>query len=184
MQLTFLQGYPDYVGKRFIFAGYGNGPASYVAAGDPITLPRYNNYIDVVFSALTVGGAFEVKALPQSYGERAPFTLLWSGVAGTIASAAQTTPGVGMTTGTYIANATGVGGTGAQIQVVVATATTIGAVTVLSAGVGYTSAPTFAPASGGTPVILTATLTTAGPVAAGVNLSQQVVQIGGFGGVY
>jgi hypothetical protein len=184
MQLTFLQGYPDYVGKRFIFAGYGNGPASYVAGGDPIVLPRYDNYIDVIFSALTVGGAFEVKALPQSYGNRATQTLLWTGVAGTIASAAQTTPGTGMTPGAYIVNGAGGGGTGAQISVVVASATTIGAVTVLNAGVGYATPPTFTPVTGGTPVVLTATLTTAGPVAAGTNLSQQVVQIGGYGGVY
>jgi hypothetical protein len=184
MQLTFLQGYPDYVGKRFIFAGYGNGPASYVASGDSILLPRYDNYIDVIFSALTVGGAYEVKAMPSVYGNRAPFVLLWSGVAGTVASVAQNAAGTGMTPGTYIVNATGGGGQGAQASVVVASATTLGAITVLNAGTGYASAPTFTLAAGGTSATLTATLATAGPVAAGFNLSQQVVQIGGFGGVY
>jgi hypothetical protein len=184
MQLTFLHGYPDYIGKRFAFAGYGNGPSSYVATGDPIVLPRYDNYIDVIFSALSVGGAYEVKALPQSFGNRATQTLVWSGVLGTVASVAQNVAGTGQTPGTYIVNATGGGGSGAQISVVVATATTLGAIKVLNAGVGYTSAPTFTLASGGTPATLTATLTVAGPVAPGTDLSAQVVQIGGFGGVY
>lgn len=184
MQLTFLHGYPDYVGKRFNFCGYGNGPASYVATGDPIVLPRYNNYIDIVFEALSVSGAYAVRGLQSTFGVRASWALLWSGVLGTVASVAQNVAGTGQTPGTYIINATGGGGVGARISVVVATATTLGAITVINAGVGYTSAPTFTLASGGTPATLTATLTVAGPVAPATNLSAQVVQIGGFGGVY
>jgi hypothetical protein len=185
MQLTFLQGYPDYVGKRFNFAGYGNGPASYVATGDPIALPRFNNYIDVVFPALSVSGAYRVEALPSGYGPRQTWSLLWSGVLGTVASVAQNAAGTGMTAGTYIVNATGGGGAGAQISVTVLTATTIATPVVLNAGVGYTSAPTFTlTGTGGTPATLTATLTTAGPVAPTTNLSGETVQIGGFGGVY
>lgn len=184
MQLTFLQGYPDYVGKRFIFSGFGNGPASYSAAGDPIVLPRYNNYIDNIFPALSTSGAYEVTATPSGVGARQNWSLFWSGVLGTVASVAQNAAGTGQTPGTYIVNATGGGGVGAQISVVVATATTLGTITVLNAGRGYTSAPTFTLASGGTPATLTATLTVAGPVAPTTNLSAETVQIGGFGGVY
>ena len=184
MQLTFLEGYPDYVGKRFIFAGSGNGPASYLPGGDDIVLPRYNNYIDIIFPARTVGGAYNIVAVPASFGARATWKLLWSGVSGTVASVALNVAGTGMTPGTYIVNATAGGGTGAQISVVVATATTLGTITVLNAGAGYATAPTFTLAAGGTSATLTATLATDGPVASGVNLSQQVVQLGGFGGVY
>jgi hypothetical protein len=40
MQLTLLHGYPDLIGKRFAFVGYGTGPASYSrTTGDAIALP-------------------------------------------------------------------------------------------------------------------------------------------------
>ena len=185
MQLTFLKGYPDYVGRRFIFAGYGSGPASYVAAGDPIALPRYDSYIDTVFPAFSVGGGYEVDPIPSGYGSRQTWNLLWTSVLGTVASVAQNAAGTGMTPGTYIVNATGGGGTGAQISVTVLTATTIATPVVLNAGVGYTSAPTFTlTGTGGTAATLTATLATGGPVAAGTNLSGLTVQIGGFGGSF
>jgi len=146
MQLTFLHGYPDYVGKRLIFAGYGSGPASYLATGDPVVLPRYGNYIDIIFSALSVSGNYQVTAQPSSFGARATWSLLWSGIAGGVASvtAAAAGVGTGMTPGTYIINATGgTGGTGGQIQVVVTSAAQVGAITVLSGGKGYTVAQTW-----------------------------------------
>lgn len=184
MQLKFLEGYPDYVGKRFIFCGNGSGPASYAATGDPVVLSRYNNYIDIIFDVLSTSGAYAITALASGIGARQTWSLLWSGVLGTVASVAQNAAGTGQTPGTYIVNATGGGGAGAQISVTVLTATTIATPVVLNAGVGYTSAPTFTLASGGTPATLTATLTVAGPVAPATNLSGQTVQIGGFGGVY
>lgn len=184
MQLTLFQGYPDRVGRRFIWAGYGTGPLSYAATGDSLVLPLFNNYIDVAFAALTDSGAYWVTPLPSGLGPRASWVLLYSGVLGTVASVAQNVAGSGQTPGTYIVSATGGGGSGAKISVVVATATTLGTITVLNAGIGYTSAPTFTLASGGTPATLTATLTTAGPVAAATNLSGETLQIGGFGGVY
>jgi hypothetical protein len=186
MQLTFLNGYPDYVGRRFIFCGFGNGPSSYDINGDPISpLPRFANYIDIVFSVLSVGGAYAITAFPSSHGPRAIWRLLWSGIAGTIASVAETTPGTDMTPGTYIIDGTGGGGVGAQISVAVADPETLGTITILNAGQGYGTVPTFdLAAAGGTPAVLTATLTTPGPVAQGTDLSQETVQIGGFGGVY
>lgn len=182
MQLKLLNGYPDLVGKRSIFAGYGNGPASYLQAGDPLYIPQYGFYVDIAFPARSVSGAYDIVPKPSSFGPRATWNLFWSGVAGAVASVTQNAAGTGMTPGTYIVNAT----TGtAQISVVVASATTLGAITVLNAGNGYPSAPSFLlTAAGGTPATLTATLTVAGPVAASTNLSGETVQLGGFGGVY
>lgn len=185
MQLTFLQGYPDYVGKRFIFAGYGTGPASYLATGDPLPFPRYNNYIDIVFPSRSISGAYLIEAVPSGYGSRQTWSLLWSGVAGTVASLAIAGAGTGQTPGTYIVAATGGGGSGATASIVVAGGGTVTATpTIVTAGQGYATAPTFTLAAGGTPATFTATLTVLGPVASGTNLSGQTVQLGGFGGVY
>jgi hypothetical protein len=185
MQLTFFHGYPDYVGKRFIFAGYGYGPASYVSTGDPIVLPRYDNYIDVVFEAVTADGLYTVNAIPSGLGPRATWNLLWTANAGVVASVAISSAGSGQTPGTYTVAATGGNGAGAVATIVVAGGGTVTATpTLVSGGVGYTSAPTFTLAAGGTPATFTATLSTAGPVAAGTNLSAEAIQIGGFGGVY
>lgn len=185
MQLTFLHGYPDYVGKRFIWAGYGNGPASYVPTGDQLFFPRYDNYIDTVSGSTSISGNYTVRAQPSSYGARASWFLLWAGVAGGVASLAIAGAGTGQTPGTYLVPATGGGGSGAVASIVVAGGGTVTATpTIVSGGIGYTSAPTFTLAAGGTPATFTATLTVAGPVASGTNLSQEVIQFGGFGGVY
>ena len=82
MQITFLHGYPDYIGKRFAWCGYGNGPASYVntgaaaTSGDPISFPRYDNYIDSVESdAVSVSGNYYYLAQPSLAGPRAVWKL-------------------------------------------------------------------------------------------------------------
>lgn len=185
MQLTLLLGYPDYIGKRMALCGYGIGPASYVSTGDPVYFARYNNYIDILFPSQSVSGTYLVTPIPSSYGARATWSVLWTAVAGKVASLAIATAGSGQTPGTYIVAATGGSGTGATASIVVAGGGTVTATpTIVSSGNGYTSAPTFTLAAGGTPATFTATLTTAGPVAAGTNLSAEFVQLGGFGGVY
>lgn len=82
MQLTFLKGYPDYVGKRFIWAGYGNGPSSYVqvtatGGGDPIVLPRFDNYVDTCGGGISVSRTYLVRAIPVAVGNRPTFRLQW-----------------------------------------------------------------------------------------------------------
>jgi len=77
MILTFVNGYPDYVGYRQLFAGYGNGPASYVTGGDPVTLQNNRRYIDVLFSALTVSGTYLVRGIPAAAGERQTWKVKW-----------------------------------------------------------------------------------------------------------
>ena len=67
----------------------------------------------------------------------------------TVKSVVVLTQGSGQTVGTYQIASTGGGGTGAIIQVVVASATSITA-SVVSGGYGYTSVPTFTLATGGT----------------------------------
>lgn len=83
MQLTLLHGYPDYVGKRFIICGNGTGPASYVqvtatGGGDPIIIPRYQNYIDILFPALTVSRTYLVIPVPVLVGARGTWRLKWT----------------------------------------------------------------------------------------------------------
>ncbi len=77
----------------------------------------------------------------------------------TVKNVVVLTQGSGQTVGTYTVAATvgSGGGTGAIIQVVVASATSITA-TVLNGGFGYVSAPTFTLATGGTPGTVVAQL--------------------------
>jgi hypothetical protein len=88
MQLTLLKGYPDFVGKRATFAGFGNGPASYVqfvaatapaagTGGDPFTLPMPNYYIDALGGATSVSGTYYVRAVSSGVGARQKWVLVW-----------------------------------------------------------------------------------------------------------
>jgi hypothetical protein len=83
MQITFLKGYPDYVGKRFIWAGSGSGPASYVntgtngTSGDPLIFPRFQNYIDTANGDFTVSGTYYVHAQQASVAGRPAWRLRW-----------------------------------------------------------------------------------------------------------
>jgi hypothetical protein len=187
MQLTLLHGYPDFVGLRCTWCGYGNGPTSLPAAGDPISLPRYNYYIDSIGGEfVTVSGTYEVTGQPSAVGARATWTLTWRfATAGSVASATATA-GTGQTPGTYLISGTSGGGTGAQISVTVAAGGTVTATPiVVNPGKNYTSVPTFTVAAGGTPSVITPVLSTEGGiVATGTNLSAEQVQISGFGGQY
>lgn len=79
MQLTLLHGYPDFIGKRQAWAGYGNGPSSYATGGDPIVLPQYENYIDAVFGPVySVSGNYLVTPIPSGVGPRQTWKLKWS----------------------------------------------------------------------------------------------------------
>jgi len=61
-----------------------------------------------------------------------------------------TVVGVALTPGTYLVNATGGGGTGAQISVVVGAGGTVTSTTLVNGGKNYTTTPTFTLAAGGT----------------------------------
>lgn len=79
MILTLLQGYPDFIGKRQAFAGYGTGPTSYNATtGDVLTLQNPRLYIDAVFGGVqTVSGTYTIQARPAATGERQAWALHW-----------------------------------------------------------------------------------------------------------
>lgn len=83
MQLTFLYGYPDKVGRRQIFCGFATGPKSYSqTTGDPVTIPPFQNYVDCLFPAMTVSKTYEVRFYPSGTGPRQTWTAKWYTVAG------------------------------------------------------------------------------------------------------
>lgn len=64
---TLQKGYPDYVGKRFIFAMPYIGPKPYVTGGEAVAMPRYNNYIDSINSGgLSVSGNYYLRSIPSA----------------------------------------------------------------------------------------------------------------------
>jgi hypothetical protein len=80
MKLTLLHGYPDYIGKRMAICGYGTGPTSYVqlaSGGDVVLAPRYQNYFDVLFPAMSKSGTYIVYPFPTAVGARATWALKW-----------------------------------------------------------------------------------------------------------
>jgi hypothetical protein len=79
MRLTLLKGYPDFVGKRATFVGYGSGPAVYNATtGDPVQFPLPNWYIDAIGDGCnSVSGNFFVRAQPSGVGARQTWSLFW-----------------------------------------------------------------------------------------------------------
>ena len=78
-QVNLFKGYPDRVGKRFIWCGSYTGPTSYVAGGDPIALPTFDNFIDSINSSgqLSVSGTYIIRAIESIAGARATWKLKW-----------------------------------------------------------------------------------------------------------
>ena len=78
MNITLLKGYPDFIGKRAAWAGFGSGPSSYATGGDPIALPLANYYIDTIFSSVyTVSGNYQVIPIASGVGARQTWKLKW-----------------------------------------------------------------------------------------------------------
>lgn len=78
MNLTLYKGYPDRIGRRLAFAGFGTGPVSYSqTTRDPISIPAFQNYIDVLHGAVSVSGTYTVQAIPSGSGPRATWKLRW-----------------------------------------------------------------------------------------------------------
>lgn len=79
MNLTLLKGYPDRVGKRFTWCGFGTGPTSYtggITGGDAIVLPVFQGYIDSVEGCgFSVSGNYFCRAQPSAGGARAKWVL-------------------------------------------------------------------------------------------------------------
>ena len=79
MALTLLSGYPDRVGKRFIWAGVYTGPKSYATGGDPLVIPPFQSQIDSIDSSgiLSVSGTYIVRAIPSVGAARATWKVKW-----------------------------------------------------------------------------------------------------------
>lgn len=83
MQVTFLKGYPDLIGRRQAFAGSGAGPASYSqTTGDVLASPGYDKYYDCVNNTpQDPTGTYYAQARPSAVGARATWSLHWFVVA-------------------------------------------------------------------------------------------------------
>jgi hypothetical protein len=78
MILTLLQGYPDRIGRRFAFVGYGTGPTSYSqTTSDPVTIQGFQNQIDVIHGGQSVSGTYTVRAYLSAVGVRPTWKLKW-----------------------------------------------------------------------------------------------------------
>lgn len=78
MQLELLRGYPDYVGRRMIFCGWGHGPESYDRhTHDPLANFAFQSYYDVVFPAVSSSGRFIVYGIAKGVGARLDWALKW-----------------------------------------------------------------------------------------------------------
>jgi hypothetical protein len=79
MNVTLFHGYPDRVGKRSIWVGSGNGPASYVggsAPTDQIIINQFQFYIDAITEiSVSVSGTYYAIAQPSVAGVRANWFL-------------------------------------------------------------------------------------------------------------
>ena len=75
--ITLYQGYPDLVGRRFVWAGSFSGPSSYPTGGSAFTLPGFQNQIDSVDTSgiLSVSGTYVYRAIPSGIGPRATWKL-------------------------------------------------------------------------------------------------------------
>lgn len=85
MQITLFSGlYPDFIGKRSMFAGVGIGPASYTTGtGDPVTVNVNPFYIDSLQGVMDTTGTYMVNFYSKASGVRqawyARYSLVSSG---------------------------------------------------------------------------------------------------------
>lgn len=97
MQLTLFPGYPDLMGRRMAFVGYGPAPTTYsnnaTTGGDTLFVPGYDSYIDCVLEIPLdpTGTAFGV-AQPSIAGPRATWKIFYYTAAGAqVTTASQLT---------------------------------------------------------------------------------------------
>lgn len=95
MQVTLLHGYPDLVGRRRIYCGFGVGPTSYVqyvsspvAGGDVLTGLPFQTYIDSLQPAFSTDGTIFAMPIPNGTGPRQTWRYRYFNVS-------ASTPGIG-----------------------------------------------------------------------------------------
>lgn len=194
MNIAFVQQIgPAHVGEQEIWLVAGAGPSAYnPATGDPVFGPANGEWMGAPSgTAFTPDGLYKVNFIPSIVPSLRPtWTARWSyagftGAGGTQVATATTITGAGtgQTNGTYVINGVGGGGTGMQMTVVVSGGLVTSA-QITNPGSGYTSAPTFTVAAGGTPGTVTVTMAanTGQEVPVGANLSAEQVQFMAVGG--
>lgn len=78
MELTLLSGYPDFVGRRQIWCGYGHGPERYShQEKDVLHVPPFSMVIDVIIPALSSSGRYMVYGFAEGVGARQVWKLKW-----------------------------------------------------------------------------------------------------------
>jgi hypothetical protein len=95
MQVTLLHGYPDLVGRRRMYVGFGTGPASYVqyvaspaAGGDTLAGLPFQTYIDSLQPCFSTDGTIFAMPIPSGTGPRQTWKFRYFNVS-------ATTPGIG-----------------------------------------------------------------------------------------
>lgn len=190
MLIAYFHGYPDRIGRRFAYVGAGTPGATAPTAGDPVSLPSYNNYIDSLTVGLSISGAFQGRGNASAAAARANWTVKYTFNSVFSANVSINSAGTGQTAGnypiTFSGGTLGTGGVAASGFATVGAGGTITSLTVYP-GRGYTTVPTGASitGSGGTPGTLTVAASAIGAqVPNGSNLSTEQFICDGFGGTY
>ena len=98
MDVTLNQGYPDRVGRRYIWCGNATGPTSYTTGGESLNIGQFNNYIDCVIPALSVSGTYILRGIPSGPGPRAT----WKAYIVTASSGTQVGAGVNLSAEKFV----------------------------------------------------------------------------------
>ena len=96
MQITLFPGYPDLMGRRQAFVGYGAAPTTYSSSvGDQIVIPGYEKYIDCILEIPldSTGTAYGV-AKPSFAGPRATWNIIYYTAAGALVTTASQLAGL------------------------------------------------------------------------------------------
>lgn len=186
-----VPGYTDVFGKHGAWIGDHTGPSSYAIGGESVAASVFGGLrsLDILLpESISNSGNYEVKSVAagKAGAVKQTGTLKWFYASGIgVNSVAIATAGSGQTNGTYTITDTGTNftGTAAQVSITIAGGL-ITKATVINPGSGYTGAPTFTVAEGGTPGTLTGTVGSASgvEVTAATNLSGETVRVLAIGG--
>lgn len=79
MQAKVMSGYEGglAIGQKRFVVFTANGPTSYVATGDPLSLAQFP-HLDLPIGGLTVSGLYRVQFQPSLAGPRANWVAIWS----------------------------------------------------------------------------------------------------------
>jgi hypothetical protein len=83
VNFEYLNGYPDYMGRRFAFVCKATGPKSYSTSGYKVKLPGFQHYTDhLPGHVFTVSGTYFLRFYPSIAARRVVYTAHWYAVSG------------------------------------------------------------------------------------------------------